>query len=672
MIFIKNINKSIISLIIITIIGLLVFPTNNSYAATKYTQSLSTGISCFPQEYQDALNKIKELHPNWTFEAYNTGISWETLILNETSTHGRNRIIKSAEESWKCSCGNVASGYACASEGIIAYYLDPRNFLNEINIFQFLEISYNANIHNLEGIKSAVKNTFLDDTITYEKNDQTYTTTYSEIILEAAKQSKMSPYSIVTKIIQEVGTKGSSSVTGTYSGYEGYYNFFNLGAYDSGNAIVNGLKYARDKGWDNQYDSIIEGAKEVANGYTNAGQNTAYFYKWDVVGTTILTAGSTQTVSSTNMFWHQYMANVQDPTSQSKSLYNTYAKNGILDRELNFIIPVYTDMPSKVEMPSGFSSNTENLYYVNCTDGLRVRSKASTSGSVITTLYKNAKVQMDTKDYTVADDIVWDKIKLSNGVVGYAADKYLTPCEQVKIEEETVIGTAVTKNNLKLRKTASTSGVLVATIPKEKTVDIIKTDVATSDGYTWYKAKYGNNTGYLASEYLKNISVTSNNTVNSSSSENNDQTNSNTTKTETAKTTTSVKLRKTAKTSGKVLKTIPKGKKVTIVKKNAAKANGYTWYKVTYDGKTGYVVSKYISIKSSSTATTSSSTKTAKTTTSVKLRKTAKTAGKVLKTIPKGKKVTIVKKNAVKANGYTWHKVTYGGKTGYVVSKYLK
>ena len=133
---------------------------------------------------------------------------------------------------------------------------------------------------------------------------------------------------------------------------------------------------------------MIDGAKQISNSYTNAGQNTAYFYKWDVVGTKILKSGSSQTVSSSDMFWHQYMTNVQDPTSQSKTLYNTYAKNGILDKSLNFIIPIYEDMPSSVNMPSGFSDDTEDLYYVNCTDGLRVRNKASTSGSILTTLYK--------------------------------------------------------------------------------------------------------------------------------------------------------------------------------------------------------------------------------------------------------------------------------------------
>ena len=591
----KKKNIFLIAIIIIIMASLVIAPISSYAAAAKYTQSLKSGISNFPKEYQTALNKIKAEHPNWTFEAYNTGLSWDTLLLNETSTHGRNRVIKSADASWRCSCGNVASGYACASKDIIAYYLDPRNFLNEINVFQFLEISYNANIHNLAGIKSAVKNTFLDNTITYEKNGNTYTKTYSEIILEAAQQSKMSPYSIVTKIIQEVGTQGSSSVSGKYSGYEGYYNFFNLGAYDTGNAIVNGLKYAKDKGWDNQYDAIIGGAKEVANGYTNAGQNTAYFYKWDVVGTSILKSGSTQTVSSSNMFWHQYMTNVQDPTSQSKSLYNTYAKNGILEKGLNFIIPVYTNMPGTADMPTGFPANAENLYSVNCTDGLRVRSKASTSGSILTTLYKNEKVQVITKEYATANNISWDKIKTSSGISGYVAGKYLTAYKNTT-QTQAAVATAKTTDSLKMRKKPTTSGVLVTTIPKNKSVDILQKNAATANGYTWFKVKYGSNTGYVASKYLKDISDEKQSTSSTSTTAQTVTASTTTTTStkKTAKTKIKLKLRKKASTSGKVLKTIPKGKKVTIIKKNAAKKNGYTWYKVTYGGKTGYVASKYL------------------------------------------------------------------------------
>ena len=509
----KILKKSFVLILIISVLAVLIMPLNASFAATKkYTQTLKSGISNFPKEYQSALNKIKDKHPNWNFEAYYTGIPWSTVLLNETSSHGRNRVIKTADASWRCSCGNVASGYACASEGIIGYHLDARNFLNEINIFQFLEISYNSKIHNLSGVKSAVKGTFLDNTITYRKNGKSYTKSYAEIILEAAEESNMSPYSIVTKIIQEVGTNGSASVKGTYSGYKGYYNFYNLGAYDTGNAIVNALKYAKDTGWDNQYDAIIDGAIQISNSYTNAGQNTAYFYKWDVVGTKILKSGSSQKVSSSDMFWHQYMTNVQDPTSQSKPLYNTYARNGVLDKSLNFIIPIYEDMPSSVDMPSGFSDDTEDLYYVNCTDGLRVRNKASTSGSILATLYKNTKVQMITKNYTTANGIVWDKIKLSNGVTGYTADKYLTACK-TNTDSDTVIGTAKTTENLKLRKSASTSGVLLTTIPKNTQIDILQKDVSNSNGYNWYKVKYGSYKGYVASQYL-NVNNSNNNNNN--------------------------------------------------------------------------------------------------------------------------------------------------------------
>ncbi|MCI8352557.1 MAG: hypothetical protein HFJ58_02925 [Clostridia bacterium] len=80
---------------------------------------------------------------------------------------------------------------------------------------------------------------------------------YEEIILEAAKQSGMSPYSIATKIIQEVGSKGSDSVSGKYPGYEGYYNFYNYAASDGGSPIAKGLEYAK-----NGTSSMTRGEKE--------------------------------------------------------------------------------------------------------------------------------------------------------------------------------------------------------------------------------------------------------------------------------------------------------------------------------------------------------------------------------------------------------------------------
>jgi len=544
----KNMSKKILILsIIVVILSIFIIPMKNIYAATTYTQTLKSGIESFPEEYKTVLEQIQKLHPNWTFEAYYTGIPWNTVVLNETASHGRNRVITSSDLCWKCTCGNVASGYACASEGIVKYYLDSRNFLNEVNIFQFLEISYNEKIHNVEGIKSAVKGTFLDSEITYtviekkevevekeivvnsEENNENiqenniittentdvvntveenvivdttktseikteivkeiqeveveYTKHYAEIILEAAKQSNMSPYSIVTKIIQEVGTKGSSSVSGTYEGYTGYYNFYNLGAYDTGNAIANGLRYARDKGWNNQYKAIIEGAKEIANSYTNAGQNTAYFYKWDVVGTKILESGSSQNVSSSNMFWHQYMTNVQDPTSQSKSLYNTYAKNGVLDKALNFIIPIYENMPKEfISKPSGLTTEDGDLYYVNCTDGLAVRQKPTTAGERLLSLSKNTIVAMLERECAEADGYKWDKVKLANGVTGYIASKYLT-LKEASIKQEYKYEETETENIIIM-----TLGITLEKIEGGTAVGEIKTGAKIKIGEKEYTA----------------------------------------------------------------------------------------------------------------------------------------------------------------------------------------
>ena len=152
------------------------------------------------------------------------------------------------------------------------------------------------------------------------------------------------------------------------------------------------------------------------------------------------------------MFWHQYMTNVQDPTSQSKSLYNTYAKNNILDEALNFVIPVYEKMPAENSMPSGLTTEDGDLYYVNCTDGLAVRETPSTSGKKIGTLYKNTLVVMLDRECIEANGYKWDKVKLSNGLTGYIASKYLTfkaestvKTEKYRIEENNIILTPETK-----------------------------------------------------------------------------------------------------------------------------------------------------------------------------------------------------------------------------------
>ena len=297
----------------------------------------------------------------------------------------------------------------------------------------------------LGGISSVIKGTFMENKkvkVTVDGIEKEMS--YEEIILEAAKQSGMSPYSIATKIIQEVGTRGSDSVSGKYPGYEGYYNFYNYSASDGGSPIAKGLEYAKNGTssmsqekknellipWNNQYRAIVGGAKLLANSYTNAGQNTAYFYKWDVVGVTILKSGQSQTISSSKCFRHQYMTNIQDPTSQTSKLYNTYVNANIINEKLNFIIPIYNNMPKTNKLPSDIKEEDGKMYYMTGTD-VRVRNKPSTSGTVLATMKTlDEKVMVLERKCTYADGYDWDKVRLSSGIEGYMASKYLAPCEE--------------------------------------------------------------------------------------------------------------------------------------------------------------------------------------------------------------------------------------------------
>ena len=506
----KVYKKIFIILIFVMLINIMLINTNKLYATSSYTQTIKSGIDAFPESYQEALRVLKEQHPNWNFEAYYTGISWDDLVANETDC-GHNRIINSASSLWKCECGNVASGYACASDSIIKYYMDPRNFIkNDVLVFQFLEMTYNSSVQNISGVESIIKNTFMNTTVNIDGRG---TMSYAQIIMEAAEQSNMSPYSIATKIIQEVGSNGSSSVSGTYAGFEGYYNFFNYGANDEGNAVSNGLQYAKDHGWSNQYIAIVEGAKLLADSYTNAGQNTAYFYKWDVVGSSILKTGQTVTVTSSQLFNHQYMTNVQDPTGQTSRLYNTYLSNGILDASLNFIIPVYNDMPGLNKLPTTLTEADGELYYSVGT-GVNVRSGPGTNYSAIgsISIIDEVVAMLEREVATDSTGMKWDRVKLSNGVIGYVASQYLKPCEtsdeNIDIEEEKAIATAnvsVTSGLLRVRAEASSSAVRLTAIENGEQVEILQKDVKTDENYTWYKIRYNGIVGYVASQYLTNI-----------------------------------------------------------------------------------------------------------------------------------------------------------------------
>ena len=130
----------------------------------------------FPESYKEGLRQIHAQYPNWTFTAVKTGLDWNTVIQNE-GVLGRNLVHTNSISSYKSLAdgaynwdsgtwtGFDGSTWVAASTEIISYYMDPRNFLDEVNIFQFLDQSYNASLHTKEGLQSMLKGTFMEGNV---------------------------------------------------------------------------------------------------------------------------------------------------------------------------------------------------------------------------------------------------------------------------------------------------------------------------------------------------------------------------------------------------------------------------------------------------------------------------------------------------------------------------
>ena len=307
--------------------------------ATDSEYEAALAAAGFPASYCSALASLHQKYPNWQFVPVQTGLDWNTVVSNE-SLVGRNLIQNSVNDARKSTdsqaynwetnkwYGFDGASWVSASPEYIAYCIDPRNFLNENQIFQFETLEY-AGYQNAAGVQSVLSNTFMAGNYT---DTDGAVRSYADTFVEIGSNVGVSPYHLASRCKQEQGVRGTSDlISGRYSNYAGYYNYFNVRAFttSSASAIVNGLEYAKLQGWNSIYKSIAGGSSVVADNYVKKGQNTLYFQKFNVV-------------NMNSIYSHQYMTNVQAAMSEGKTMSTAYA-----DKSQGFIfrIPVYSNMP---------------------------------------------------------------------------------------------------------------------------------------------------------------------------------------------------------------------------------------------------------------------------------------------------------------------------------------
>ena len=195
----------------------------------------------FPDSYKPALRSLHYEHPNWKFVAMKTGLKYDDAVNNEVgNNYIQNPSNASLCQDGKCTETNEASWYY-ASREVVAYFMDPRNFLNETYVFQFNSLEY-YDYYNETLLNASLKNTFM------EGMDFIDNQSYASIFIEAGKAAGVNPLYLAALSLQENSSSGSSATTGAkfdYNGteYSGVFNFFNIHAYGD-NPVRQGLIYA--------------------------------------------------------------------------------------------------------------------------------------------------------------------------------------------------------------------------------------------------------------------------------------------------------------------------------------------------------------------------------------------------------------------------------------------
>ena len=327
----------IIVILIVILISSLIFVWIRESQKQKYVEYDGKNLkeSKYPG-YKERIDTLLEEHPNWTFTLFYTKLDWEEVIANEghkdNTEYPTNLIPDSSDypEDWKCEIDRDKTfdngTWLCASDKAIKYQMDPRNILNDENIFQFAELKYVEGAQTETGINEITEGSFLEgDSIT-------------EALIQAGENPNLDPYFIASRLIQEQGRNGTILSRGCEYNDMVVYNPFNINA--RGNSqdeiIQNAAQYAYDQGWDSLEKALIGGVEFLKEGYINVGQNTLYLQKFDVVN------------QDESLYTHQYMQNLLAPQSEANNMKEIYEASDTVDSALNFIVPLYENMPEEV------------------------------------------------------------------------------------------------------------------------------------------------------------------------------------------------------------------------------------------------------------------------------------------------------------------------------------
>ena len=348
----------------------------------------------FPEGYVERLAELQFGQRDWVFEPVEiTDLSWDKIIEKELEP-SVNLVVYAdwAPDEWndlkeknytpyyaKDAKAYDSGSWYQASRETIEYFMDPRNWLNEHEIFMFETLQFDAKSQTPEAVEKTLSKTFMAKAKCGGAKG-----TFAELLMDVGRRLGVSPVFLAGRMASEqglgapqsLGTLGdylvavSTNATGKVgdadiwgkrftrggeatrkvlakgaAAYNGYYNFFNFRAYGRGvfeikyNAWVEATadetraKYLGP--WDTQAKAIEGGSMKIKERYIDTHRHTRYFQKFSVLP------------AAKDYRWKQYMQNIAAPLVEARNTAKAYAAAGTLDAPYRFLIPVYVAMPKK-------------------------------------------------------------------------------------------------------------------------------------------------------------------------------------------------------------------------------------------------------------------------------------------------------------------------------------
>lgn len=102
--------------------------------------------------------------------------------------------------------------------------------------------------------------------------------------------------------------------------------------------------------WTTPEKSINGGATYLAEKYISKGQYTLYLQRFNV-----------DPNATYSTYTHLYMTNIQAISSEASKMYTSYKSNGLLSQTIEFVIPVYNNMPDKTTLADGTAIDTSGI-----------------------------------------------------------------------------------------------------------------------------------------------------------------------------------------------------------------------------------------------------------------------------------------------------------------------